>query len=116
MDDYYPFGLTFNLLICLLIVWYAKIWFHFKYLKKTNEDLKGCTLVSFFLNGENLFKIIRVVMPIFWSWHKGNGIKEKRRVWVCIFLLWLMLGISFFYLYNLPPEKKAQQVRYDLTK
>jgi hypothetical protein len=103
------------LLIILLVIWYAKIWFHFRYLQKTNEELKHSTFISFFTNAENLFRVIRVVMPVFWPHEDRHVIKEKRAVWIYTFLLWLMLGLSFVHLYYLP-EEKIQHIKYDLTK
>jgi hypothetical protein len=107
------------LLVCVAVAWFAKIWFHFRYFKVTYEELKSSNFVSFFTSSENIFKIIRVVMPIFFGTKTRNEVDtgmQKKKVWVCTCLLWLTLAVSFFYLYNHPSSNEIQKVEYDLTK
>lgn len=92
------------LLTGLGIVWFFKIWLHFKFLRLIDKNVRGSNLVSFFSNMENLFRVIEVIMPAFFRTKRGNDeVRERarRNVWIFTFLLWATFVVNSIYLYNL---------------
>jgi len=92
----------FNLLLTLVAVaWFAKILSHFQYLKATHERLKNSNFISFFIEIENLFKVIAVIMPVFFSGTQSKNTevaKVKHEVWIFTWLWWLAVMVSCWYL------------------
>lgn len=106
------------MLTVVVIVWYVKIWLHFRYLRATRKELGNSNLVSFFVDPANLFKIMIVTMPFLFVTGKTKMPKakvERRRLWIGIFFLWLMFGVTFYYLYQHPPSHEVQTIEYDFT-
>ena len=107
------------LLVLVAIAWYIKIWLHFNYLRVSKAKFNGLNLVSFLTNPVNFFMIIAVVSPIFFPTEKSdvsNAKVERRNVWISILFLWVIFGVTLFYLYKHPPSGGVEKIEYDFTK
>ena len=91
-----------NLILFLLVIsLYAKFYYHFSYLKKTNNKIKAGNLFSFGNNIENLFYMFHITIPVFFSKGKSeNPVIEKARTRTKFFVVlsWL---IFIAYIVNL---------------
>jgi hypothetical protein len=107
------------LLVLAAIAWYIKIWLHFNYLRVSKAEFNGSNLVSFLINPANFFNITAVVSPIFFPTGKSdvsNAKVERRKVLISIIVLWVIFGVSLFYLYKYPPSGRVEKIEYDFTK
>lgn len=84
-----------NLILFLFVIsLYAKFFYHFSYLKKTNNKVKAGNLFSFGNNIENIFYLFHIATPVFFSKGKSeNPVIEKARTRTKFFVVlsWLII-------------------------
>lgn len=102
-------------LICLL--WIIKIWFHYLYLQKVDNGLKGISFLSFFVNPDNLIKTVHVVAPfIITSFDKGEESEIKKRTIIMTYILWATFAVTFYFVIKYPSINYPDKIIYDLNK
>jgi hypothetical protein len=79
----------------VVIVFFLKFLYHFKYVRKIRKHLAEQNFISFIFRIENAGYYFLVVMPVFWSLSDDRaGESEKKRVKFFVITFWIVILIE----------------------
>jgi len=78
-----------------------KIWFHFKYLKATNNKVKNSNFLYFVLDLTNLLRVFVVMAPVFFGKKQNHHERDRKLVLKSVYVFWLIFAaIILFAAFN----------------